>query len=225
MPKHTKKHHVTSTLSGMLLCIGVACLALSAYLYMSAPKPPRTLQAPATNSQHTGDVEAAPSADKPTAAAIETYTVPADQPKFLDIAKIGVTKARIKALGVRSNNQIATPDNIHDIGWYKNSAKPNETGAMFMYGHVSNWTANGVFYNLKKLKAGDLVTVTQGNDTTYTYKVVSTKTYAYDNVDMSEVLAPIIPGKLGLNLMTCGGKVLKGTSEFSERFVVFTSLQ
>jgi hypothetical protein len=41
---------------------------------------------------------------------------------------------------------------------------------------------------------------------------------------MKQVLSPINPNKPGLNLMTCTGHVMKGTSEFSERLVVFTSL-
>jgi sortase A len=95
---------------------------------------------------------------------------------------------------------------------------------MFIYGHVSSWTNDGVFYNLKKLKAGDTITITRGDNTTYNYQVVSVKIYPYNNVDMEQVLAPIDASKPGLNLMTCTGQVIKGTSEFNERLVVFTSL-
>jgi len=127
-------------------------------------------------------------------------------------------------LGLTGSNQVATPDNIYDTGWYNGSAKPGQSGAMFIYGHVSSWTADGVFFNLKRLKVGENITITRGDNTTYTYQVVSSKIYPYNNVNMQEVLSPINASKPGLNLMTCTGSLIKGTSEFSERLVVFTSL-
>jgi LPXTG-site transpeptidase (sortase) family protein len=113
---------------------------------------------------------------------------------------------------------------IYDAGWYNASAKPGQDGAMFIYGHVSSWQANGAFYNLKKLTAGDTITITRGDNATFTYKVVSSKIYPKDDVDMNAVLAPVDASKPGLNLMTCTGTVIKGTSEFSDRLVVFMSL-
>jgi hypothetical protein len=45
-----------------------------------------------------------------------------------------------------------------------------------------------------------------------------------DSVPMNIVLTPTKSANSGLNLMTCAGSIIKGTSEFSERLVVFTSL-
>ena len=95
---------------------------------------------------------------------------------------------------------------------------------MFIYGHVSSWTADGAFYNLKKLHSGNTVTIIRGDNRAYMYRVVSSKIYPYDNVDMNQVLAPINAKVPGLNLMTCTGQVIQGTSEFNERLVVFTEL-
>jgi sortase A len=127
-------------------------------------------------------------------------------------------------LGLTSGGAIAVPDNIYDTGWYDGSSKPGQSGAVFIYGHLSSWTADGVFYNLKKLKPRDDVIITRGDNTTYTYRVITSKVYPYNNIDMDQVLAPINPNKPSLNLMTCTGEVIKGTSEFNERLVVFTSL-
>jgi len=166
----------------------------------------------------------APSSVKPSTSAIVNYSVAPTLPKYITIPAIGIDNTRVIQLGLMSNGQIATPDNIYDTGWYKNSAKPGQPGAMFIYGHVSSWTADGVFYNLKKLTPGDDITITRGDNTTFTYQVIKSKVYAYNNVDMHAVLSPINPNKPGLNLMTCTGEVIKGTSEFNEREVVFTSL-
>jgi LPXTG-site transpeptidase (sortase) family protein len=167
------------------------------------------------------DLAHAPSAVKPKPKEVSAYKVAPDLPKYISIPAIHVDSARVIGLGLK-DNQIASPANIYDAGWYQNSAKPGQAGAMFIFGHVSSWQANGVFHDLKKLKPGDKIAVTKGDNTVFNYKVVSQKVYDADNVDMNEVLAPVNPAKPGLNLLTCAGKVIKGTSNFSERLVVFS---
>jgi sortase (surface protein transpeptidase) len=192
----------------------IACITLLLHQHISEPKPP------------SGAIQSssAPSSIKPSRQVMASYSVPATDPKYIAIPAIGITQTRVLQLGLMSDGQIAVPDNIYDTGWYDGSARPGQKGAMFIYGHVSSWTADGIFYNLKKLVAGDTIAIVRGDNTTYTYKVVATKVYPYNNVDMKQVLAPVDPSKAGLNLMTCTGQVIKGTSEFNERLVVFTSL-
>lgn len=210
----TKRQTALLALAWVLILAGVSGIA---WAFITAQKQPQQPPASASSGQH------APSAKKPTKSAVETYNVAPDLPKFISIPAIHVTKARIIQLGVTKNNQIATPGNIYDAGWYNGSAKPGAPGAMFIFGHVSSWQANGVFFDLKKLKKDDTITVTRGDNKTFTYTVASSKIYPADKVDMKTVLAPVDSSKPGLNLMTCAGQVIKGTSEFNERLVVFTS--
>lgn len=212
------KKWLSSRLTGLVLIV----LGISMFIGAYAISHRNSLPPVAPANHDTPAV--APSAVKPTKQAVTAYNVPPTLPKYITIPTIGVAQTRIIQLGLTKNNQIATPDNINDTGWYKNSALPGNSGAMFIYGHVSNWTANGVFYNLKKLRAGNTITITRGDNKTYTYQVVSSKIYPYNAVDMNAVLAPIDHAKPGLNLMTCTGSVIKGTSEFNERLVVFTKL-
>lgn len=160
---------------------------------------------------------------KPSSQVIANYNVPASNPKYISIPAIHVDKTRILKLGLTSGKAIAVPTNIYDTGWYDGSSLPGQTGAMFIYGHVSSWAANGVFYNLKNLKTGDRIIIIGGDNKAYIYQVVSTKVYPYNAVNMNQVLSPI-NSKPGLNLMTCTGTVIKGTSEFNERLVVFANL-
>lgn len=177
----------------------------------NTPKPPPgALHAPA-----------APSSVRPAQNTVDTYSVAPYLPKYISIPAIGIAKARVVRLGVMKDGAIATPDNIFDTGWYGGSAKPGQPGAMFIYGHVSSWTANGVFYDLHKLRPDDAIIITRGDNTVFSYRVVTSKVYPYTDVDMSQVLSPVDAGKPGLNLMTCTGDVIKGTSDFSERLVVF----
>jgi LPXTG-site transpeptidase (sortase) family protein len=201
-----------------LIAIGIIGIGLSIHLYLNQPKPPKQ------TSVKSVSVNAAPSSVKLTPKVIANYTVPASNPRYIAIPAIGIGNTPILKLGLLSSGAMETPDNIYETGWYDRSALPGAKGAMFIYGHVSSWTADGIFFNLKKLKAGNNVTITRGDNTTLTYRVVSIKIYLYDKVDMNKVLAPIDPDKPGLNIMTCTGKIITGTSEFNERLVVFTEL-
>lgn len=171
------------------------------------------------------DSNSAPVSDKPSANEIQSYVVAADLPRYIYIPAIHVDQTRIIHLGVGQDGQIASPSNIYDTGWYRDSVKPGKLGAMFIYGHISSWTANGIFHDLKNLKPGDQVIIERGDGKKFTYEVTRTKTYPADKVNMAEALAPDKPGTAGLNLMTCAGKVKKGTNDFTERLVVFTELQ
>jgi LPXTG-site transpeptidase (sortase) family protein len=201
-------------LIGLGILLGVAAIGIAVYDH-------RTVSVPPAAAVMSGE---APSSAKPSVKAVDTYSVPLTDPKYITIPVIKVAKTRVIQLGVTKDNHIAVPDNIYDTGWYKASARPGESGAMFIYGHVSSWESNGAFYDLKKLKPGDMVTVTRGDNHEFTYKVITSETYPVSSVPMDKILAPITPGQQGLNLMTCSGKVIKGTSEFTDRLVVYASL-
>lgn len=190
-------------------------MASSAWIQLRQPKAPKASGV---------NLATAPVSTKPSTQTVAAYTVAPSLPKYLAIPAIHITQARVVRLGHLADGQIVSPGNIYDSGWYEDSAKPGQPGAMFIFGHVSSWTADGVFYNLHTLKPGDLVTITRGDNKKFTYKVATSKIYDYEHVNMQQVLAPIDPGAAGLNLMTCAGDIIKGTSEFNERLVVFASL-
>jgi sortase (surface protein transpeptidase) len=204
----------------ILICLGIAgfiaCLVLLTHHNGAA-------NLAVINSKNVG-VDPAPSSKKISKQTVASYTVPQSNPKYIAIPSIGISNTPIVKLGLLKSGAIATPDNIYEAGWYEGSSLPGQNGAMFIYAHVSSWTANGLFYNLKKLVAGNEITITRGDNKTYTYKVVESKVYPYNDVNMSQVLSPISSQTAGLNLMTCTGQVIKGTNEFNERLVVFTSL-
>ena len=168
---------------------------------------------------------ATPSSVKPSQQAVDNYATAPDTPKYIDIPAINVAKTRVVGLGLTKADQIAVPNNIYDTGWYVGSAKPGQSGAMFIYGHVSSWTAEGIFYNLQKLRPGDTIVITSGANKQFTYRVASSRVYPYNQVPMQTVLAPVNPRSPGLNLMTCTGQLIKGTSEFTQRLVIYASLR
>src|SRR5665213_2236302 len=156
----------------------------------------------------------------PTAKTIASYAVAPNLPKYLKIPSIGVD-AIVGQTGILANGALGTPDNIFYTDWDTGSAAPGQPGATLIDGHVSSWTVHGVFYNLHDLKAGDTIQIVKGDNTVVNYTVVKTQVYQANNVDMQAALTPITPGVSGLNLITCTGQVIKGTSLFNERVIVF----
>lgn len=170
---------------------------------------------PVTN----GGTEAPPSTEKPKPSEFDSYTVAQDLPRYLFISKLSI-KAMVKHVGLAKDNRIDAPKNAFDVGWYTGSAKPGQAGAMLIDGHVAGDGGPGIFHNLHKLRADDVITLERGDGTKLTYHVVTTKEYGVNNVDMQSVLSPVT-NKPGLNLITCTGNVMKGTNNYDKRLVVF----
>ena len=160
---------------------------------------------------------------KPSAAAVTNYVVAPNLPRYIIIKKLGVD-ARILSVGVNAEGALEPPNNVYDTAWYNESAEPGQSGAMLIDGHVSSWTAHGVFYGIKTLAPGDIITIQRGDGTLFNYSVVQSQVYPSGNVDMVSAMTPVDAGQPGLNLITCTGDVIPGTSEFNERIVVYATL-
>ena len=162
---------------------------------------------------------ALPSEAKPSKSA--SYTVPLLQPKLLTIPKLDIS-ARVRKLGVDSHNELQVPNNIYDTGWYEESAKPGDAGgAILIDGHVSGATKQGIFYSLKTLGIGDGIEVERGDGTKYRFKVVKLQYYDVDKVDMIAAITSAVPGKPGLNLITCAGQYNTSAGRYDQRLIVF----
>ena len=133
-----------------------------------------------------------PSSVKPSTKAVDNYQVAPNLPKYLIIRALGIN-ARIVALSTNAQDQIEAPGNVYDTGWYSSSSLPGQPGAMFIDGHVTSWTANGVFFNLDKLKPGDTIQVQRGDNTMFTFVVKELQSYNVNTINMTQVLSPLEP--------------------------------
>ena len=112
------------------------------------------------------------SEEEPTEEEIAEYTVPADQPRYLAIESIGLTRSRIISVGLTSGGAIATSNNIFDVGWYNGSGKPGASKAIVLDGHNGGPTKIGVFKYLPVVEIGAEIKIETGDGTVYTYEVV-----------------------------------------------------
>ncbi len=224
--KKTRKRRVNKTQFGLvslalfIFAFGITINVQTIKTNHSATVQVAALAKKANNASSPSD-PAVPSTTKPTAAAIRSYVVAPDLPRYLRIDKLHVN-ARVLQVGITANGALSTPNNVYDAAWYTGSTKPGQSGATVIDGHISSWSSHGVFYNLNKLIPGDIVQIVKGDNSIINYKVIRTQTYSANNVDMQAAITPVTRGVSGLNLISCTGDVLKGTSQYSERIIVYT---
>jgi len=157
----------------------------------------------------------------PSSATLSNYAVAPTLPRALYIDKIGVA-ARVLPMSVNSLGAIQAPLNIYDAGWYTGSVKPGEIGAVFIDGHASGPTREGLLANLDQLAEGDELQIEKGDGAKLTYKVVHTEIVPLDGLDMKKVLLPYGNTLKGLNLMTCTGTWVESKKTFDHRVIVYT---
>ena len=210
-----------SAFAVLLLVIGVA-VNVHSFTVSKKIEAQATVTADNSGSGENGrpDESKGFSENQPSTASINSYKVAADLPKILKIPSLG-TLARIKRVGVDDKNQVGSPQNVFDVGWYEGSSKPGQPGAVFIDGHVLGPTKGGIFANLKNIKTGALITIIMGDNKEYTYKVAATEVSQADAVDMNKMLRSYDSSKQGLNLMTCNGTYLKDKKTYDKRFIVY----
>ena len=154
-----------------------------------------------------------------TANSGVSYAVPADQPRYLTIKKLGI-HAPVVSLGLTTGGAVDTPKNIWNAGWYNGSAKPGNDGATLIDGH-SSASHGALFGNLDKLAAGDQIQVERGDGTVLTYKIAYTTIVNRNSVDMGSMMKPYGGAAKGLNIITCTGKWIDAEKTLENRVLVY----
>jgi sortase A len=138
-------------------------------------------------------------------------------PVRLTIPKIKVD-ANIKQVGITKKGNMAAPSNFTDVGWYKYGTIPGKVGSAVIAGHVDDGLAlPGVFSNLKDLRKGDDIYIT--NEKNQKSHFVVSKTTVYDFTASTSEIFENKSGKL-LNLITCTGDWVAAYKTHNKRLVV-----
>lgn len=201
----------------------VASLVIVAglFLYLRIERP-QVLSAE-TEPQHI-DTAIAPSEDPIAISDIQQYTVPDGEPRLLFIKTLGVT-ARIYPVKAGFKDGPLSAPSIYDVGWLLGTAKPGDKGAALINGSVTGSNAQGIFSKLGALVPEQKVSVEMGDGTLLSFRVVETRLYDSDKVDMVAARTPIDPDRPGLNLLTDVGRFNVRTNSFEQRRLVMTVLE
>jgi sortase A len=142
-------------------------------------------------------------------------------PVKLSIPAIQV-ETEVVSLGLLDNGQMDDPKDDTVAGWFEPGFKPGEVGNAVIAGHRDNYTGPALFFDLKKLKPGDIILVTDSLGRQLTFVVSLLKTYERESSPLEEIFGTA--SKPQLNLITCAGKYDRRIHESEKRLVVYSEL-
>lgn len=144
----------------------------------------------------------------PTEQEVTEYTVAADMPRYLSIDRLGIKNARMLPMGINAEGELATPNNIFDVGWYDASSKPGQGGTMLVDGHNGGPHVQGVFKDLPSLGEGDIITVERGDGKVFRYSVIENKAIPLSEANdyMATAMKSPMAGKESITLISCTGE-------------------
>ncbi|MGI8880536.1 MAG: class F sortase [Jatrophihabitans sp.] len=150
-----------------------------------------------------------------TAAAAAT-------PTRVSIAAIGVS-AQVVPVGVTSDGQMAIPEDVHAVGWYRWSAPPGATaGSTVLAGHVDSATQGlGSLFRLRQVAQGAQVELRTSDGKVHRYRVIARESFPKTRVPLGQIFRR--SGSPRLTIVTCGG-VFDASKRSYESNIVVTAV-
>jgi sortase (surface protein transpeptidase) len=142
-------------------------------------------------------------------------------PTELQIPAIGLAVS-LSTLGLNSDGTVQVPTDIQQPGWFRLGPSPGQIGSAVILGHVDSYQGPAVFFKLRSLVAGDLITVNLADGNTAEFKVTSVAMYLKTNFPDQAVYGS--RGVSALQLVTCAGAFDTQTGHYLSNIVVYSSL-
>ena len=110
--------------------------------------------------------------------------------------------APIRPLGVvRETGQMEVPENVNEVGWYRFGPAPGGPGSAVLAAHVDMaGEGPGVFFDLDRLRVGDLINVAFDDGMTSSFVVLQAERVAKGELNFDAVFSPV--GEPLLRLIT-----------------------
>ena len=124
------------------------------------------------------------------------------EPAQIEVPSIGV-KAKIEATGILDNGEMGVPEDVDQVGWFEPGFKAGAKGHAVLAGHVDSLTGPAVFYELKDVKVGETVVLTDADGREMVFEVKNLKSYETDSAPIEEIFGN--SDKRMINLITCTG--------------------
>ncbi len=199
---------------------GVLCLFL---LFLSACGSSSPSQAPSQSRQSNPSQTPTHSGPTPTPTPIQLLAnqkSSAGQPVHISIPAIQVDTS-IEPVGLTKGDMDTPSQNAwENAGWFKYGTHPGDPGSAVINGHLDRPGGDpAVFWNLKNLKAGDKITVTDSNKATFNFAVQRVVSYSPKEAPLQQIFSK--SGGSFLNLITCAGDWIPSEHQTTLRLVVY----
>ncbi len=145
---------------------------------------------------------------------------PAAPPVRLSVPALGIN-APVETVRLDRQGNVAAPAALKDVAWYAGGATPGDPGSAVMDGHLGVRPGQAVFWNLPKIRAGDMIVVTQADGTQVQFKVDSVQTYAR-TATVPQIFSTDGPPQLWL--ITCSGRWDYSRATYKDRLGVHAVL-
>lgn len=185
------------------------------------PTPNQTTLEATQNAKYNRTPSAMPEATRPT-PSLPLVVEQGFMPDRLQIPAIHLDSP-VEPVGLLPSGQMGVPTSFDTVGLLVPWTKPGENGNAVIAGHFDHTTGPAIFYNLRKVKPGDSIRISNACGHHYTFVVTRTQTYKTKESPLQQIFGP--SDKVRLNLITCAGKFNKQTKEHSHRLIVFSELQ
>lgn len=148
--------------------------------------------------------------------------LPNSVPERLKVNRLAMDMSLVP-LGRNGDGTMQTPDNFADVaGWYKEAPTPGERGPAIIAGHVDNIYGPSVFWRLREIVPGDMVSIERADKKTANFKVVAVQQFAQSAFPTEQVYGNL--DYAGIRLITCGGTFNTQTQRYDQNTVVFGEL-
>lgn len=141
-------------------------------------------------------------------------------PIAIDIARLGVHSTLVD-LHKNPNGTLQVPTDFGQAGWYVGSAHPGDAGPTVIVGHVDSYRGPGVFFQLSRLRRGDVIRVRRADRTVALFTVQEVRTVAKRRFPTAAVYRG--NGRPSLRLVTCGGTFDRASGHYLANTVVFAT--
>lgn len=154
------------------------------------------------------------------ARAVRGYTTIA-APTGVDIPAIGVHVDRLAPLARLADGTIAVPP-FGQAGWWAQGPKPGQRGPAVIAAHVDTKRGPDLFYRLRELRRGDVVSVTRADGSIARFAVERVAEFPKVAFPTAEVYAPSLDADL--RLVTCGGTFDRAVGHYRDNVIAFATL-
>jgi Sortase domain len=121
-------------------------------------------------------------------------------------------------LTAAENGELLAPDDPGLAGWFAAGVVPGDVGPAVIGGHVDSRRGPGVFFALRSLRRGDVVSVTRSDGRTVRFTVTDVAKVPKARFPTEAVYAPT--PRPELRLVTCGGRFDRSAHSYADNVVV-----
>jgi hypothetical protein len=142
-------------------------------------------------------------------------------PVRVEIPGIAVAST-LDRLGRAPDGTIQEPTGWQVAGWYAPGTRPGDPGSAVILGHVDSKRGPAVFFRLRELRRGDMVTIGRADGSSVRFVVQRTEQYPKDRFPTDEVYYPTLTP--ALRLVTCGGEFDATVGRYRSNVIVFATM-